>query len=102
MISGSMRYPLRIKCGAVLSGSCSRSLHRRIAVRPAERMQPERRAGDIEIEREMLVHRNHVAQVTLQRIALVDALRAIARPQRLDRLARLVDRERRLGAPVQL
>src|ERR1041385_2202875 len=77
-----------------------RASHRRIDVVAAERVQAEGRARDVEVEREVLVHRDYVAQVALDRVARVEALRAIDGPQRLDRLARLVHRERRLGAPA--
>src|SRR4051812_46128098 len=77
-------------------------LHRRVDVAAAERVQAERRAGDIEVEGEVLAHRDDIAQVALQRIAYVEALCAVAGPQGLDRLARLVDGERRVGAEAQL
>jgi hypothetical protein len=40
--------------------------------------------------------------MALQRIARVEALRAVAGPQRLHRLARLIDREGRVRAEAQL
>ena len=69
---------------------------------PAERDGAVRRARDVEIEREVLARRLHVAQVALQRIASVDGIRAVERPERLDRLARLRNRERVLRAQAQL
>ena len=58
--------------------------------------------GDVEVEREVLVDGEQVAQMPLQRVAGVDALCAVARPQRLHRLARLPDRERGVRAEPQL
>jgi hypothetical protein len=49
--------------------------------------------GNIEVEREVLADRENVAQIPLLRIVHVDALRAVAGPQRLDRIPRLPDRE---------
>src|SRR5512133_3002216 len=67
--------------------------HGRIGVAAAERGQAVGGPGDVEVEREVLADGEHVAQVPLQRVARVEALRSIARPQGLHRLARLVDGE---------
>src|SRR5690242_12447223 len=79
-----------------------RASHRRIDVVAAERVQAEGRARDVEVERKVLVHRDDVAQMALDRVARVKPLRAVDGPQRLHRLARLVDGEGRLRAPAQL
>src|SRR5438105_13034779 len=78
------------------------SSHSGIGVLAAERERAVRRAGDVEIEREVLVDRLQVAQVALQRVARVDGVGAVARPQRLDRLACLAHRVGILRAPAQL
>src|SRR2546425_12553966 len=78
------------------------SSHSGVGVFSAERERAVRRAGDVEIEREMLVDRLQVAQVALQRIARIDGVGAVAGPQRLDRLARLAHRVGILRAPAQL
>src|SRR5262249_11124080 len=76
--------------------------NRRIGVATAEREQAVGCACDVEVEREVLVDGEHVAQMPLQRIAGVEALRSVARPQRLHRLARLVHGESGPRAEPQL
>src|SRR5439155_14358545 len=76
--------------------------HGRVGVTAAEREQAIGGAGYVEVEREVLVDGEHVTQVSLQRIAGVEALRAVTGPQRLHRLARLSDREGGMGAEAQL
>src|SRR5262245_48066584 len=86
----------KMSSGAVTSDAASgwRGIHMRshcrIDVIAAERVQAEGRARDVEVEGEVLVHRNHVAQMALDRIARIKPLRAIAGPQHLHRLTRLV------------
>src|SRR5919198_5966031 len=75
--------------------------HGRVGVATAERVQAVSGAGDVEVKREVLVDGEHVPQMPLQRIAGIEALRAIAGPQRLHRLARLVDRESGMRAEAQ-
>src|SRR5262249_25400028 len=58
-----------------------RRSHGRIGVAAAEREQAVGCACDVEVEREVLVDGEHVAQMPLQRIAGVEALRPVARPQ---------------------
>src|SRR6266487_5217794 len=79
-----------------------RRSHGRIGVAATEREQAVGCACDVEVEREMLVDGEHVAQMPLQRIAGVEALRPVARPQRLHRLARLVHGESGMRAEAQL
>src|SRR5256885_10083419 len=76
--------------------------HRRIGVRPAQRVEAEGGAGDVEVEGEVLADGHDVAQVALDGIARVEPLRAIAGPQRLHGLARLAHGEGRVGAEAQL
>src|SRR2546423_11743758 len=71
-------HELLPKTGAHFSGSCAS--HRRIEVISAERVQAEGRTRDVEVEREVLVHRDHIAQMPLDRIAHVEPLRAVAGP----------------------
>src|SRR5262245_29326494 len=80
---------------------CALRSHGRIAVVAAERQQSISRAGDVEVEREVLVDGKDVAQVPLQRVVGIEALGAVARPQGLDRLARLVHGESRISAEAQ-
>src|SRR5262245_35961483 len=54
--------------------------HGRVGVAAAERIEAVGGAGDVEVEREVLADGEHVAQVALQRIAAVEALRAVAGP----------------------
>jgi hypothetical protein len=67
---------------ALLMLHCARDtlapLHRRAGIGAAERVCAVGGPGDIEVEGEMLVDGEHVAQVPLQRIAGVEALRAVA------------------------
>src|SRR5204862_6700706 len=53
----------------------------------------EGRAGDVEIEREVLVDGLRVAQIPLQRGARGDSVRAVAGPERLHRLSRRRNRQ---------
>src|SRR5678815_1203691 len=62
--------------------------HRRTGEAAAERHETVGGARDVEVEREVLVDGEHVAQVPLERIAGVDAVGAVAGPGRLDRLRR--------------
>src|SRR5262245_1252076 len=75
--------------------------HRRIAVLAAERQQSISGARNVEVEREMLVDGKDVAQVALQRVLGIEALGAVARPQGLHRLARLVHGKSRVSAEAQ-
>src|SRR5689334_25401706 len=76
--------------------------HRGIAVRPAQRVEAEGGAGDVEVEGEVLADGHDVAQVALDGIARVKPLRAIAGPQRLHGLARLAHGEGRVGPEAKL
>src|SRR5205809_840369 len=53
-----------------------RRSHGRIGVFPPERHSTKSRARDVEVEREVLVDRLHVAQEALQRVASVDGVGA--------------------------
>src|SRR5262245_8248279 len=86
----------------MLAATACRPSHGRVGVAAAERVEAVGRAGDVEVESEVQADGEHVAQVTLQRIAAVEALRAVAGPQRLHRLARLADGEGRVRAKAQL
>src|SRR5215210_6029869 len=77
------------------------SLHGGIGVLAAESNRTVSRAGDVEVEREVLVDGEKVAQVALQRIARVDRVRAVARPEHLDRLPRLAHGKGVLCPPAQ-
>src|SRR5262249_4348747 len=92
--------PLMVRC--VRPGALRARSHRRARERAAERHEAVRGARDVEVEREVLVDGEHVAQVPLDGLARVDAVGAVARPERLDRLARLVDGEGGMGAEAQL
>src|ERR1700716_2724455 len=76
--------------------------HRRVGIAAIEREQSVGGAGDVEVEGEVLVDGEHIAQVPLQRIPYVEALRSVAGPQRLHRLARLVDGESGVRPEPQL
>src|SRR5437764_15258871 len=79
-----------------------RRSHGRVGVTTAEGEKAIGGASDIEVEGEVLVDGEHVAQVALQRIAGVEPLRPVTGPQRLHRLARLPDREGGMRAKAQL
>ena len=78
--SEAIQFYFGLDCFVAYTPRNDERLHRRIDVTSAERMQAERRARNVEIEREVLPHGDHVAQVALQRIACVEALRAVAGP----------------------
>src|SRR5688572_6910696 len=80
----------------------SNRLQSRIRILSPQGHRAVRRSGDVEIEREMLARGLHVAQVALQRIASIDGIRAVERPERLHRLARLRNCEGVLRAQAQL
>src|SRR5215467_3725440 len=86
----------------MLAATACRPSHRGIGIAAAQRVEAVGGAGDVEVEGEVLADGEHVAQVTLQRIAAVESLRAVAGPQRLHRLARLADGEGRVRAEAQL
>src|SRR5689334_8348699 len=68
----------------------------------AKRVEAVGRSGDIEIEREVLADGQNITQMTLERVAGVKSLRAVAGPQHLDRLPRLVDGKSRVRTETQL
>src|SRR5262245_22260064 len=86
----------------MLAPTACRPSHGGVGVAAAERIEAVGGAGNVEVEREVLADGEHVAQVALQRISGVEALRTIAGPQRLHRLARLTDGEGRVRAEAQL
>src|SRR5712692_4091381 len=88
-------------CRSVMIGFAD-TLHRWVGVLTTERNGSVSGAGDVEVEREVLTRGLHVAQEALQRVAGVDGVGAVARPQGVDRLARLGHRECVLGSQAKL
>src|SRR5204863_10040567 len=76
--------------------------HRGIGVRPAQRVEAEGGAGDVEVEGKVLADGHDIAQVALDGIARVEPLRAVAGPQRLHGLARLAHSAGGMRAEAQL
>ena len=73
--------PIRIRLARPIPlalGELSRRSHRRAGIWATQGKCAVGGPGDIEVEGEVLVDGEHVAQVALQRIAGVEALRAVA------------------------